>query len=49
VDKIIGCGVWVASKLNSRGERLVLSMGESIQNDKDITLKRKGRGDILSE
>jgi len=30
VDKIIGCGVWVASKQNERGERLALSVGESI-------------------
>jgi len=30
VDKIISCGVWVASKQNERGERLALSVEGSI-------------------
>jgi len=49
VNKVIGCGIWVASWLEGGDKTLVLAVGKRGVGDKDVTLERKGKGNRSSE
>ena len=49
LDEIIEYGVWMASQLHERDEKVALNEREDIQYNEDIILERKREEDMLRE